>query len=117
MPDRLFYANTARAVRGPDPNGPRRPGFRPSVEKIAMSHRPLEDWEDPDPENEDEEGDDEYVCPSCGADVYEDCERCPSCGDYITPRSKSPSAAGSRWFVVAVLTMLGLMVLAAILAR
>jgi hypothetical protein len=78
-----------------------------------MSHRPLEDWEDPEPDDEDDAGDDEYFCPSCGANVYEDCERCPSCGDYITPRSKLPSAAGSPWFLIAVLTMIGLMVLAA----
>ena len=78
-----------------------------------MSHRPLEDWEDPEPDDEDDAGDDEYFCPSCGANVYEDCDRCPSCGDYITPRSKLPSAAGSPWFLIAVLTMIGLMVLAA----
>ncbi len=81
-----------------------------------MPHRPLEDWEEPEPDDEGDDGDDEYVCPSCGADVFEDCERCASCGDYITPRSKSLSAAGSRWFLIAVLTMIGLVVLAAFLA-
>jgi hypothetical protein len=42
-----------------------------------------EDWEPDDP------GDDEsdvMPCPSCGAEMYDDSERCPSCGDYVVHR-------------------------------
>ena len=31
-------------------------------------------------------------CPECGAEVYEDAERCPSCGSYIIL-----SSSGSVW--------------------
>ena len=77
-----------------------------------MAERPLEDWEDPEPDDEDEDSDDDYVCPSCGHDVYEDCERCPHCGDYITPRSRAASAFGGRWMTIAVVLMLIVMLLA-----
>ncbi|MBI2823233.1 MAG: hypothetical protein HYX69_00925 [Planctomycetia bacterium] len=74
-----------------------------------MPHRPLEDWEDPEPDDEDEEESESYECPSCGASVYEDAEQCPRCGDYITPRSRSSSAPGSPWFMLAVFLMLAVM--------
>lgn len=77
-----------------------------------MRRRPLEDWEDPEPDDEDEGEDDLYVCPSCGAAVYEDCEQCPQCGDYITPGSSLRSAGGSRWLVVAVVVMIALTIVA-----
>ncbi len=39
-------------------------------------------------------GDDEsetVACPHCGADVYEDADRCPRCGEWIT------AGGGSHW--------------------
>ncbi len=48
------------------------------------------DWDDDD--FDDDDFDDDYddddesetiPCPSCGADIYEDAEACPHCGDYI----------------------------------
>jgi hypothetical protein len=81
-----------------------------------MPHRPLEDWEDPEPDDDDgDEDNDElgaYVCPSCGKSVYDDCEQCPHCGDYITPRSRAISAPGGRWLVFAVVLMVILTLLA-----
>ncbi len=82
-----------------------------------MRDEPLEDWEEPDPDEGDDEDDssDTYFCPECGATVYEDCERCPECGDYITPQSRSTFAPGRRWIVVVavalIVMMLGLMLL------
>lgn len=32
-----------------------------------------------------EEEDDLAPCPSCGARIYADADRCPKCGDYVTP--------------------------------
>tara|TARA_B100000029_G_scaffold286744_1_gene280483 strand:+ start:743 stop:1006 length:264 start_codon:yes stop_codon:yes gene_type:complete len=58
--------------------------------------------------------DDESVtvtCASCGADVYEEAEQCPSCGEWIT-RFHSPWQGHSPWWVI--LGVLG--VLATILA-
>ena len=71
-----------------------------------MPHRPLEDWEDPEPDDEDLDEDDEYACPNCGASVYEDSERCPACGDYITPQSKATLAPGNRWFMIVIIAMI-----------
>ncbi len=47
-----------------------------------------EDWEVDDyvDESYDEDDDDDsetVECAECGADVYEDAERCPACGNYI----------------------------------
>lgn len=55
--------------------------------------------------DEDDESE-EMVCPSCRATVAEDSQKCPHCGDWITPQH--PSSHGwKRWlFVAAVLLML-----------
>jgi hypothetical protein len=38
----------------------------------------------------DEDGDETVKCPYCGAAVYEDAERCPSCENYLS-REDEPS--------------------------
>jgi len=48
-------------------------------------------------------------CPECGADVYEDAERCPACGQYITPGSGNLWAGRSPWWII-----LGLLGIAAV---
>jgi predicted RNA-binding Zn-ribbon protein involved in translation (DUF1610 family) len=52
----------------------------------------LDDWPEEDDEAE------VAACPKCGADVYEDAEQCPLCGEWIT-RSTHPFAGRSLWFV------------------
>ncbi|MBA3311704.1 MAG: hypothetical protein M3552_04605 [Planctomycetota bacterium] len=37
-------------------------------------------------------------CPACGADVYEDAEQCPDCGEWIE-NSTHPLAGRAFWFV------------------
>jgi predicted RNA-binding Zn-ribbon protein involved in translation (DUF1610 family) len=54
------------------------------------------DWEGDDPDDWDVEDAEEDLdddgetavlpCPACGAEVYEDAERCPRCGEYIVRR-------------------------------
>lgn len=66
-----------------------------------MDHRPLEDWEYPEPDENHEEDDDVVdtrACPSCGVDVYEDAEQCPACGDYVE-FSNSALSGWPWWFV------------------
>ncbi|MFQ5429609.1 MAG: hypothetical protein ACE5E1_04785 [Phycisphaerae bacterium] len=48
----------------------------------------------------------EMMCPNCRATVTEDTQKCPRCGDWITP--VDPARGGPRrWiFVVVVLVML-----------
>ena len=61
--------------------------------------RPLEEWEYPDPDESDDEQTRTQECPMCGADVYEDAEQCPSCGEWIE-HSTHPFAGRSMWFIV-----------------
>ena len=42
-------------------------------------------------------------CPECGADVYEDAERCPRCGQYITPRT---AGGGKTWLWAILIALL-----------
>lgn len=54
-----------------------------------------------------DEGDDlpEMRCPACGAAVTEDTQKCPRCGDWITP--VDPSSGGwRRWAYVAVILLM-----------
>ncbi len=76
------------------------------------------DWDD-DPDDwpeDDDSGSDTVVCPNCGADVYEDAEQCPRCGEWITD-STHPLAGRSRWFVWAGLLGIAAVILTLILAR
>lgn len=45
----------------------------------------MDDNEYPDPDDEESSDDSTETirCPDCGADVYEDAEQCPECGEYI----------------------------------
>jgi hypothetical protein len=65
----------------------------------------LDDWPDGDPDESDV-----VTCPNCGAEVYEDAEQCPACGEWIT-RSTHPLSGRSWWFVA-----LGLVGVAATIA-
>lgn len=49
-----------------------------------------EDWV----EDEDDDGDDQLVCPSCSQWVHEDTQQCPHCGDWIIPAY--PGSRGRR---------------------
>jgi hypothetical protein len=65
-----------------------------------MDHRPLEEWEYPEPdEAEDEDYAETLPCPACGTDVYEDSECCPTCGEYLD--FSSAGLAGWPWWFVA----------------
>ncbi len=45
-------------------------------------------------------------CPSCGAEVYEETQRCPHCGDWIIPVDTSGSWRRTAWIVAVVLVIL-----------
>ncbi len=69
----------------------------------------LEDHEYPD--EYDDDGDSEtYPCPECGAEVYEDAEMCPSCGQFITPGARRQWTGRSTWWL-----LLGLLGIGAVL--
>jgi len=52
-----------------------------------------EEWQ-PDPEDEDET----TPCPHCKAPVYDQAERCPACGWYISEEDAPPSRR--PWWIV-----------------
>lgn len=61
----------------------------------------LDGIEDPDESDLDDDADssDTLSCPRCGRDVYEDAQRCPYCGHYVTMDTVWYRKA--RWFIVA----------------
>jgi ribosomal protein S27AE len=47
------------------------------------------------------------TCPACGKDVYEDTEKCPHCGDWITPLAAHGRLPGwVRWVAAGVLAVI-----------
>jgi hypothetical protein len=70
-------------------------------------------WNDPDAPQASDVGEDqeddalpEMACPECGARVTEDTQKCPRCGDWITPVERGGGSWKKWWFAVAVLLML-----------
>ncbi|MDR3633736.1 MAG: hypothetical protein P4L84_07850 [Isosphaeraceae bacterium] len=71
---------------------------------VARCNRGLEDGDPEDHEYPDEDDvgpdDDETVpCPYCNEPVYEDAERCPECGSYLS-REDAPYRRKPVWFIV-----------------
>ncbi|MBA4066227.1 MAG: hypothetical protein C0501_21430 [Isosphaera sp.] len=54
----------------------------------------------------DDDGPPTVPCPHCRADVFEDSERCPRCGTYLTGEDAPPGARSGGWVVVMVLALL-----------
>lgn len=76
------------------------------------------DHDDPQPEDMDDEGteaeEELLICPSCRESVHEDTEKCPHCGDWITPVDSR--AGGWRWiWTVAAGLLIAAMLLASLL--
>ena len=58
---------------------------------------------------EDSSDDDLAYCPDCGAEVYVHANRCPHCGNYITPTlSRKGGGRGLLFAVIAVITLAAL---------
>jgi len=73
-------------------------------------------WQD-DFEEDWTTGDDEETavasCPNCHADVYEDADSCPSCGEFLTGATGSLDAK-PKWFVA--LGLLGILAVVLVLS-
>lgn len=53
----------------------------------------------------DDDGVETVACPSCGAEIYEDAERCMHCGDYVihghvTHGTSNPWQGRSLWWLI-----------------
>ena len=70
-------------------------------------------WDDDDSDDSDyagfstagEDDDPTLPCPHCGAEVYENAERCPECGKYLSEEDV-PSGPKPLWIIVGVLVCL-----------
>jgi hypothetical protein len=58
------------------------------------------DDDDLDDESLDDDTFDTVPCPACGSDVFEDAERCPICGEYITRETSAWSGRPWWWIVL-----------------
>ncbi len=65
----------------------------------------MDDYPDEEWVEDDDSGDDLLVCPSCRAAVHEDTQRCPQCGDWITPVYPATRWKRLGWTVAAVLAI------------
>ncbi len=59
-------------------------------------------------EDEGDPEDDVLACPSCNAEVHEDTQQCPYCGDWIIPVDPRDQSRRMIWGVVVVLLILAL---------
>ena len=73
---------------------------------------PDEDEQDqwtPDTDQDYDPDGDQLPCPSCGAMVYDDTDRCPHCGDWIMPLAASARSGRTIWIIAAVLAIIGML--------
>lgn len=66
------------------------------------------EWEADDPEGpqerdlvDDDEGTETVPCPSCRREIAEFAERCPHCGDWVTPGAGPARRPAWFWFALA----------------
>lgn len=66
-----------------------------------------DDWDDPEPDDFDDDVLEMLHCPECGEDIYEDSEQCPHCGMYVKPGGSTSALSGKPWWFV-LLAILGI---------
>jgi len=60
-------------------------------------------WDDEADESDDAPDDDDVTapCPHCGGSIYDDAERCPRCGNYLS-REDAPHDRKPWWIILGV---------------
>ena len=59
-----------------------------------------QDWsDDQDDWADEDEPADTVRCSNCGADIYEEAEQCPACGEYVVHTSGPPWQGKPGWYV------------------
>lgn len=77
-----------------------------SYEDFERPGREIDDDEYPDEDDLDDEISETLPCPECGAEVYEDSDRCPACGAYITQLTATGVGRLPWWAVLGLLAAL-----------
>jgi predicted nucleic acid-binding Zn ribbon protein len=73
-------------------------------------------WDDADDDDysgfdtSDPDEDATVPCPACGAEIYDDAERCPECGHYQT-REEASRAKTPLWIIVGAIICLAIVAL------
>lgn len=44
-------------------------------------------------------------CPHCGAEILEDSEQCPRCGQYLSREDSPPSSRSRVWVILLILAL------------
>jgi len=65
--------------------------------------------EGPDDADLERFGGETATCPSCGAEMWDQAERCPSCGDYVVAGPRGQPWARLIWIIAAILAAAGLL--------
>jgi hypothetical protein len=60
--------------------------------------------------NDDDEDNVTISCPYCGAEMYDDAEQCPHCGQYISSED-APREGKPAWLIVVILLCIAMMLL------
>lgn len=64
---------------------------------------PDEEWVDDETDDSEAET---LFCPSCRGEVYEETQKCPHCGEWITPVYNARGGFKSGWFIAVVLLLI-----------
>jgi hypothetical protein len=74
-----------------------------------MCDQPDDDYYDAeqyDAAQYDDDSSETLPCPNCDAEIYEDAERCPNCGEYVTPSSSLWAGRPAWWIILGILGIL-----------
>ena len=74
-----------------------------------------EEWSEDDSDDEEFFDPDEPLdlipCPKCGAEIYEDAQQCPTCGEYVIDGRAPPWKGKPAWYIaLAVLGVIAILV-------
>lgn len=68
------------------------------------ANRPIEDYEYPEPDIEDDETETATLrCSSCGESIYEEAVECPYCGNYVDANTSVWNGRPIWWLLLGVL--------------
>ncbi|MCE9583327.1 MAG: zinc-ribbon domain-containing protein [Planctomycetes bacterium] len=80
-----------------------------------MAWEPDEDFADSEYPEEEDSGE-TAPCPHCRAEIYDDAERCPACGMYLSREDTLPTGWPAWMRIGAVLAVIGCAIIAGVLA-
>lgn len=107
--------NTVRELESAVARAHRESGRRERLELEADPMRDLDDedddleddWDDEEDDFGEDEDEPTIACPYCGAEIHEEAQRCPACGEYLSAED-APARRRPWWIVIGVVVCLWL---------